>query len=67
VNRQAVGVVDKTKPLELHHEMTDPRSRRPDHLRLLFLINSREDRFGAGTDPFVHKRLFSLLAITYED
>lgn len=40
VDRQAVGVIDKAKLLELHHEMADPRSRCADHLRQMFLINS---------------------------
>lgn len=48
VDRQAVGVIDKAKLLELHHEMVDPRSRRADHLRQVFLINSWEDRFGSA-------------------
>jgi len=42
---QAVGVIDKAKLLELRHEMADPRSRRADHLRQMFLINAWEDSF----------------------
>jgi len=33
VDGQTVGVIDKTKLLELHHEMADARSGRADHLR----------------------------------
>jgi hypothetical protein len=45
---QAVGVIDEAKRLESHHEMADPRSRRADHLRQMFLINSREDGLGSA-------------------
>ena len=48
VDRQTVGGIDKAKLLELHHEMADPRSRRANHLRQVFLINSWEDRFGSA-------------------
>ena len=48
MGRQAVGVINKAKLLELHHEMADARSGRADHLRQLFLINSWEDRFGSA-------------------
>ena len=48
VDRQTVGVINKAKLLELHHEMADPRSRRADHLRQVFLINSWEDSFGSA-------------------
>jgi hypothetical protein len=48
VDRQAIGVVDKAKLLEFHHEMADPRSRRADHLRQMLLINSWEDGLGSA-------------------
>jgi len=48
VDRQAVGVIDKAKLLELHHEMADARSGRADHLRQMFLINSGEDSLGSA-------------------
>jgi len=48
VDRQAIGVIDEAKLLEFHHEMADPRSRRADHLRQVFLIDSGEDRLGSA-------------------
>ena len=48
VDRQAIGVIDKAKLLELHHKMADPRSRRAHHLRQVFLINTWKDSFGSA-------------------
>ena len=48
MDRQAVGVIDKAKLLEFHHEMADTRSRCADHLRQVFLINTWEDSFGSA-------------------
>jgi hypothetical protein len=48
VDSQAVGVIDKAKLLELRHEMADSRSRRADHLRQMFLIDSWEDGLGSA-------------------
>src|SRR5580704_594993 len=45
VDRQTIGVIDKTKLFEFHHEVADSRSRRANHLRQVLLINSWKDSF----------------------
>jgi len=47
MNRQsAIVVIDKAKPAELVHEMTDPRPGRADHLRQVILTDPGKHRFG---------------------
>jgi hypothetical protein len=50
MDRQPAGgavVIDKTKLLELVHEMTDPRPGGAHHLRQVFLTDSGKDTLGA--------------------
>ncbi len=42
----AVVVIDEAKPLELIHEMTDPRPGGADHLGQAFLIDAGNYSFG---------------------
>ena len=46
--RAAARVIDKAQRPKLVHEVTDPRSRRAEHLRQVFLIDSGMDRFGSA-------------------